>query len=125
MKRYVKDSYYEKETEADSDNDSVVQDDCLDATLKANRLIPVPAAPTVPNKEDDVRRNHGTSGLSAFDTMGESGKERGKKEHNLLANKKIINVIIKLNQTTLAFSLPKKRINLTHHQFQFVALYRI
>lgn len=107
----------------------MVQDDCLDVTLKANRSIPVSAVPTVPNKEDDVRHDHHTAVLSAFDAMDQSEKEQGKKllvaklgdldpiaivdqkgkERNLLANKKIINTIIELNQTSLVFSLPKKR----------------
>ncbi|KAG1561026.1 hypothetical protein G6F49_002167 [Rhizopus delemar] len=115
--------------EADSDDDSAVQDDCLDVTLKASRSVSVSAAPTVPNEEDDVRHDHHTAVLSAFDAMGESEKEQEKKllvaelgdldpiaivdqegkEYNLLANKKIINTIIELNQIPLVFSLPKKR----------------
>lgn len=138
-----KDSHDKEETEADSDDDNVVQDDCLDVALKANRSIPVSAVPTVPNKEDDVRHDHHTAVLSAFDAMDESEKEQGKellvaelgdldpiaivdqegKERNLLANKKIINTIIELNQTSLVFSLPKKRVNLIHHQLQFATLY--
>ncbi|KAG1166489.1 hypothetical protein G6F36_012923 [Rhizopus arrhizus] len=93
------------------------------------RSVSVSAAPTVPNEEDDVRHDHHTAVLSAFDAMGESEKEQEKKllvaelgdldpiaivdqegkEYNLLANKKIINTIIELNQIPLVFSLPKKR----------------
>ncbi|PHZ16412.1 uncharacterized protein RHIMIDRAFT_234007 [Rhizopus microsporus ATCC 52813] len=113
LKRYVKDNHDKEETEADSDDDSMVQANCLDVTLNANR------------------HDHHTAVLSAFDAMGESEKEQGKellvaelgdldpiaivdqegKEYNLLANKKIINTIIELNQTSVIFYLPKKRKN--------------
>lgn len=51
----------------------------MDVTLKASRSVSVSAVPTVPNEEDDVRHDHHTAVLSAFDAMGESEKEQEKK----------------------------------------------
>ncbi|ORE08953.1 hypothetical protein BCV72DRAFT_303177 [Rhizopus microsporus var. microsporus] len=115
LKRYVKDNHDKEETEADSDDDSRFQ------YQRCPRFL----------IKDNVRHDHHTAVLSAFDAMGESEKEQGKellvaelgdldpiaivdqegKEYNLLANKKIINTIIELNQTSVIFYLPKKRKN--------------
>ncbi|KAI7907438.1 uncharacterized protein BX663DRAFT_481776 [Cokeromyces recurvatus] len=67
-------SYSKEETEADSDDDSVVQDDCLDVTLKVNRSIPALVVSTVPNEVDSLRHDHHTAVLSTLNAM-----EQGKK----------------------------------------------